>query len=162
LINPSNVFSVQRRKFKQNGQTDVQTSANKTGSWTGFRGWFFKSKPKLQADVAPVSVTVTRAPVDPLELRKRQWKRLAEMIDAGTSTTLSVQQVQRSAGQRIDAAGYALDGLRAELSAAMTAFAAPAPTEIRASRVADLGSLRPLPSSEDQSPAAAKDQPMAA
>lgn len=94
----------------------MQTSPAKTHTWIAFRDWMFQAKP--EAIAGPV-MNATPAPLNPEELRKREWSRLVEMVDAGTGTALAIKQTQTSASQRIDAAGYALDGLRAELADAM-------------------------------------------
>jgi hypothetical protein len=83
------------------------------------RAWL---RPTVSAS-AVIATTVTPSPEpeirDPSDMAKRQWQQLGAIIDQGMTTAGTLQQLQKSASDRLDAAGYALEGLRAELAAAM-------------------------------------------
>ncbi len=83
----------------------------------GVLAWF---RPAVaQVTAVPVARCAVPVPVqhDPIELVKRQWQQLNEIIGHGVLTAGAAQRLQKSASDRLDAAGYALEGLRAELVA---------------------------------------------
>jgi hypothetical protein len=54
-----------------------------------------------------------------------QWSKISAVVSGAIGSAARAGQLQRTASQQLDAAGYALDILKSELSAAMNA-AAPA------------------------------------
>lgn len=56
-----------------------------------------------------------------------QWSKISKVVSGAIGSAALAGQLQRKASLQLDAAGYALDVLKSELSAAMS-IAAPAPS----------------------------------
>jgi hypothetical protein len=83
---------------------------------TQMRFWPF-TRAKIQTPVNPVAVTDVAMPAP--KNGHEQWSRVEGIIQGSISTVESVTRLQTAASTQLDAAGYSLHLLLAELSSVM-------------------------------------------
>ncbi len=122
----NSVFSLQTAvgavewKAPASGMAQV-LNANSGKVWTALASWFLpggavrRARPDADA-LAPLPLPFNGEPQSDV----MQWSKVSAVMTGAIGSAALAAQLQRSAGQQLDAAGYALDILRAELIAAMT------------------------------------------
>jgi hypothetical protein len=111
-------------------QLNVATSTNSTAQalttgfgkvWTALRGWFSDAMNlRAAGPEATAAIPVRRPSNTHPQSSSMQWSKIAAVMNGAIGSAALAGQLQRSASQQLDAAGYALDILRSELTAAMT------------------------------------------
>ena len=88
------------------------------GVWHAIRSWLPARSAMLPAATGKTMGPVTQV-IAALQPGPQQWSKISAVLDGGAGSAALAQQLQRSAGQQLDAASYALDILKFELTAAM-------------------------------------------